>query len=95
YWDNWTSPDTNNDGIVDNPYTYIGGAAKTDYLPIAEDGAPRIMINSPSEGDGFSAVAPNFSVSITEDYLDTMWYTIDGGSNNYTFIENGMINQSA
>ncbi|NVM34215.1 MAG: hypothetical protein HWN81_01385 [Candidatus Lokiarchaeota archaeon] len=24
-----------------------------------------------------------------------MWYTLDGGSNNYTFTENGMINQTA
>jgi len=96
YWDNWTSPDTNNDGIVDDPYTYIGGSADSiDYLPIAEDGAPRITINSPTEGDAFSTVAPNFDATITEDYLDTMWYTIDGGLHNYTFTENGMINQSA
>ena len=41
YWDNHTGPDANNDGIVDNPYTYIGGTAGSiDYLPIAEDLTP-------------------------------------------------------
>ncbi|MBY8990689.1 MAG: right-handed parallel beta-helix repeat-containing protein [Candidatus Lokiarchaeota archaeon] len=37
YWDNHTGPDSNKDGIVDNPYNYIGGSAGSiDYLPIAE-----------------------------------------------------------
>jgi parallel beta-helix repeat protein len=36
YWDNHTGPDANKDGIVDVPYTYIGGSAGSiDYLPIA------------------------------------------------------------
>ncbi|MFX0021993.1 MAG: nitrous oxide reductase family maturation protein NosD [Candidatus Hermodarchaeota archaeon] len=36
FWDNHTSPDNNKDGIVDTPYTYIGGSAGSiDYLPIA------------------------------------------------------------
>lgn len=35
YWDNHTGPDNNNDGIVDNPYTYIeGSAGSVDYLPM-------------------------------------------------------------
>jgi parallel beta-helix repeat protein len=45
YWDNHTSPDDNKDGIVDNPYTYIGGTAGSiDYLPLTgcsiPDGTP-------------------------------------------------------
>ncbi len=98
YWDNLTGTDVNpEDGIVDDPYDYniSGSAGNIDYFPIAEDGAPQITINSPSEGDAFSSVAPNFNVEITDDYLDAMWYTLDGGSNNYTFTENGMINQTA
>ncbi|MFW9971966.1 MAG: nitrous oxide reductase family maturation protein NosD, partial [Candidatus Odinarchaeota archaeon] len=36
YWDNHTGPDNNHNGIVDIPYTYIGGSAGSiDYLPIA------------------------------------------------------------
>ena len=96
YWDNHTSPDANNDGIVDNPYIYIEGSTESiDYLPIAEDGKPQISINSPSKGDAFRLIAPNYNVTITDNYLDTMWYTIDGGLHNFTFTENGIINQSA
>ena len=34
-------------------------------------------------------------MTITDDYLDKMWYTLDGGLNNYTFTDNGIINPSA
>ncbi|NVM34301.1 MAG: right-handed parallel beta-helix repeat-containing protein [Candidatus Lokiarchaeota archaeon] len=37
YWDNHTSPDSNNDGIVDTPYIWImGSAGSKDYFPLAE-----------------------------------------------------------
>ena len=97
YWDNWTSPDTSPlDGIVDNPYIYIYGiAGSMDYLPIAEDGAPMIAINSPSSGSVFGVSAPSFNVRVTDDYLASMWYTIDGGLHNYTFTTNSTVNQTA
>jgi len=98
YWDNWTSPDTSpQDGIVDTPYIYISGSAGSiDYLPIAEDGAPRIAVISPTGGSTFSANAPSFIVEIVDDFLNEMWYTLDDGLHNYTFTEfTGTINQSA
>ena len=96
YWDNHTGPDTTpNDGIVDVPYNISGQAGSVDYLPIAEDGAPGITINSPSGGDVYSSTAPSFDVTIIDDYLDEMWYSIDGGLNNYTFTANGVIEQAA
>jgi len=97
YWDNHTGPDVSpNDGIVDIPYTFIGGSAgMIDYLPIAEDGAPSVTINSPSDDDVFGSIAPSYDVTITDDYLFEMWYTLDGGLHNYTFTEfTGTINQS-
>jgi len=98
YWDNHTGPDSSPiDGVVDTPYTFIeGGAGSLDYLPIAEDGPPSIIINSPLEDDIFSTNAPSFSVTITDTILDDMWYTIDGGLHNYTFTgSTGTIDQSA
>lgn len=97
YWDNWTSPDVSpNDGIVDDPYYYIGGSAGSiDYLPIAEDGPPSIIINSPSEGDVFGTSAPSFNVTITDNLLDKTWYTLDGGLTKFVFTANGIINQTA
>jgi len=98
YWDNHTGPDTSpNDGIVDTPYTFIDGSAGSiDYLPIAEDGPPSIIINFPSENGVFGTTAPGFSVDITDNFLDDMWYTLDGGLHNYTFTgSTGTINQTA
>ena len=91
YWDNHTSPDNDSDGIVDTSY-YLG--AGIDLLPIAEDGEPRIIIISPSEETFFSSSSPSFDVIVNDDYFESMWYTVDGGLNNHSFSENGMINQS-
>ena len=96
YWDNWTSPDADNDGIVDIAYTYIGGTTgSVDYLPIAEDGAPTIIINLPTANQQFSSEAPAFNIEIIDIYVLNMWYTLDGGLTNFTFTENGTINQLA
>ena len=98
YWDNHTSPDTSPlDGIVDDPYTYISGSAGgIDYLPIAEDGVPIITVNSPSEGGRFGNTAPTFSLTVTDIYIVSMWYTLDDGQHNYTFTGLfGTIGQSA
>jgi parallel beta-helix repeat protein len=96
YWDNHTGPDTNIDGIVDNPYTFIDGpAGSIDYLPIAEDGAPRIDIISPTTGSRFGSSAPSFNIEVIDDYVFEMWYTLDGGLNNITFSENNTIDQAA
>lgn len=97
YWDNHTTPDVSpQDGIVDIPYTYISGlTGSIDYLPIAEDGAPTITIHSPSAGSRFGSTAPSFNVEVIDDYLFETWYSVDGGLYNYTFTENGQIDQPA
>ncbi|MFX1572654.1 MAG: NosD domain-containing protein [Promethearchaeota archaeon] len=93
YWDNHTGPDVNNDGIVDTPYIFIAGPANSkDYLPIAE---PRIIIKFPNPRDAFGSIAPSFDLEIIDAYFLNKWYTIDNGLNNYTFTENGKINQTA
>ncbi|NPD89769.1 MAG: hypothetical protein HGN29_13740 [Asgard group archaeon] len=92
YWDNYTGSDDNYDGIGDDPHVFVTGI---DYLPIWDVTAPLIEINSPSSNEVFGLSAPSFDVTITEPNLDQMWYTIDNGLNNYTFEENGAIDQSA
>jgi parallel beta-helix repeat protein len=37
YWSDWTSPDSNHDGFVDNPFNFGGG---TDYLPRVRPAGP-------------------------------------------------------
>jgi nitrous oxidase accessory protein NosD len=34
YWSDWTTPDANHDGIVDQPYTISGSAGAKDYHPL-------------------------------------------------------------
>ncbi|MBY8979611.1 MAG: hypothetical protein KGD72_04425, partial [Candidatus Lokiarchaeota archaeon] len=40
-------------------------------------------------------ISPNFTVEIDDPILDTMWYSLDSGLTNYTFVENGTFNQLA
>jgi len=55
-----------------------------------------ITMNSPTPNQLFSSTAPTFDVTITGININTTWYTIDGGSNNYTFTgSTGTINQTA
>ena len=92
YWDNYTGTDANDDGIGDIPHDFGTGI---DYLPIVDDASPIITIISPNTGDLFSD-APSFDITIDEDYLFTMWYTLDGGVTTYPFTGySGMIDQAA
>ncbi|KKL76193.1 hypothetical protein LCGC14_2047350, partial [marine sediment metagenome] len=75
-------------GIEGNEGWYAATVAINLKLPI-------IDIVSPVENEIFGVIAPNFTVEITDPNLNTMWYTLDGGINNYTFTENGTINQVA
>ena len=36
YWDDWNSPDDDDDGVVDNPYTITGSANNQDIYPLVE-----------------------------------------------------------
>jgi len=58
---------------------------------------PTITINSPTEDQIFGSSAPEFNITVNEHSpINTTWYTLDGGSNNYTFSgSTGFINQTA
>jgi len=40
YWSDWTTPDANHDGVVDNPYSIVGNAGTKDYYPLTESPVP-------------------------------------------------------
>ncbi|MFX0007373.1 MAG: hypothetical protein ACFFAV_11695, partial [Candidatus Hermodarchaeota archaeon] len=55
---------------------------------------PSITINNPKRNDLFGDIAPSFDISISETYLNQTWYTVVGGTLNYSFIGfTGQINQ--
>ncbi|MHA2007261.1 MAG: hypothetical protein ACXABO_05840 [Promethearchaeota archaeon] len=66
-----------------------------DFLPIVDDTGPTVSIITPNDDDVFGVNAPNFAISVIDDRLHLMWYALDGGLNNYTFTENGLIDQAA
>jgi len=100
YWDDYTGPDANDDGIGDKPYDLPPVGGSRDDFPIYEDGndiGPTIIINSPEMNQIFGLNAPHFNITVFELYsLNTTWYTIDEGATNYTIFEfSGLINQTA
>lgn len=94
YWDNYTGVDANGDGIGDTPHNISVSPLIQDFLPIVDKDPPEITIVSPSNNSFFGSTAPSFEIEVNEKYLDIMWYTLDGGLNNHTFIENGTIDQT-
>ena len=72
-----------------------GNIGFADVTVVKDIMSPQIDITSPTPSDVFGVTAPSFNVRITDDYLDTMWYTLDGGLTNYTFTQNGTIEQTA
>jgi len=60
----------------------------------AETMDPIITINSPSLNDFYGTGVPYMNITIEEDYLDEVWYTLDGGLNNITYTENQFIEQA-
>ncbi|MHA2400568.1 MAG: NosD domain-containing protein, partial [Promethearchaeota archaeon] len=52
-------------------------------------------IDSPSAGAWFSNIPPSYSLSIIDANLDEIWYTLDGGTTNYTGALSGTIDSTA
>ena len=95
YWDNYTGVDANGDGIGDTPHNISISPLIQDYLPIVDIDPPNITIIKPSNNSVFGNKAPSFEIKVYERFLDVMWYTLDSGLYNYTFTENGTIDQAA
>ena len=57
---------------------------------------PLLTINEPVSGDIFTELPPEYNISVTENNLDLMWYTIDGGITNIPFTSlTGFIDSTA
>jgi hypothetical protein len=71
------------------------GNIGTNAVTIQKDSiAPLITINQPIGGQVFNETSPNFDLSISENNLDSVWYTLDDGITNTTIISfTGTINQ--
>ena len=60
----------------------------------ADISSPEITINSPYKNELFGKKAPFYEISISEENLDTIWYSIDYGANNITLNQtSGFIDQ--
>jgi len=73
------------DGIVNLRFylnNSLGNLAYSDVNFTKDTVAPIITINSPIDYEKFGKISPSYYISIVEPYLDTMWYTIDGGVTN-------------
>ena len=80
YWSDWTAPDANLDGIVDQPYLIDGGADQDNYPTSTATTPLTANIISPREGSFGNATTIQVSWEGTS---IIMYYnvSIDGGSN--------------
>lgn len=90
YWDEWITPDSDEDGIVDDPYVIAGIANNQDSYPLAFPTLPQShllsipKIISPSPGETLSG---NFSIQWTpsvDSWGHSVHYSIFHSSDNGT-----------
>jgi parallel beta-helix repeat protein len=62
YWSDWTTPDSNGDGIVDIPYTIAGGSSE-DHFPLDHLITPGTTV--PGVPTGLTAIAGSGQVSLS------------------------------
>lgn len=90
FWDEWTSPDANNDGFVDEKYILAGGAYNFDHTPLTKPRNPsrfhfisRFSISFPSGGETLvGSVKIQWTVpldSLEHTIFFNVYYSDDGG----------------
>jgi len=86
------------DGVVNLRFYVNSTLGNSSYseVSINKDAiVPIVAINSPLEYELFGKPPPSFDLSVVELNIDSMWYSLDGGSTNITFQElTGTINQN-
>ncbi|GAG96903.1 unnamed protein product, partial [marine sediment metagenome] len=65
-----------------------------DYMiPECDPDDPIITINTPIPDTIFTDTAPVFNIEIEERFLNSIWYSLDGGVTNHYFTLNGSISE--
>ncbi|MHA1985364.1 MAG: hypothetical protein ACW98D_01880, partial [Promethearchaeota archaeon] len=73
----------------------VGNVNYDEVIVIKDILSPNINITSPNISDLIGVAAPSYSLSITEGNLDSIWYSLNGGITNSSFIgASGTINQA-
>lgn len=90
YWYDYTGIDNNGDGIGDTIYNFGTGL---DFYPIYRE-RPNITIISPRANQNFNN-PPTFNVKVSGSNLDTIWYTLHLGINEFSIQDNGTIDLTA
>ena len=82
--------------IVGKTYSFGNGSADGVLISYSDDSiAPEITIVNPISNDLFGSSAPDYDLTVTDANLDSIWYTLDGGSTNSTPVStNGTIDQA-
>ena len=69
YWNDWTSPDSNSDGIVDNPYNIGGSSGAKDWHPLVN---PTLFVGLPPV-----ITTSNIEVAYVDEYYDVTYSATD------------------
>jgi len=82
------------DNVYLGGYTYSVDMFLVKYAP--DTVKPVINIHKPTHDEKLGDQSPDYNISIIEENLESIWYTIDSGTTNYTIYQlTGIINQTA
>lgn len=82
YWDDWTSPDTNGDNIVDNPYDIDGGSQDLHPLVSAHEFIPNLSLIYPNGGKTLNDTVTIAWATVNDSYNHNVSYSVYYSSDN-------------
>ncbi|MFW9968846.1 MAG: purple acid phosphatase family protein [Candidatus Odinarchaeota archaeon] len=71
----------------------LGNLGSSEIIIRKDTKAPNIIVFYPQSNETFGINAPNYSVFITDEHLDSMWYSFNGSEVKIIFNENSTIDQ--
>ncbi|MHA2010108.1 MAG: SBBP repeat-containing protein [Candidatus Hodarchaeales archaeon] len=87
---NQTEWEKQGDGLVNIRFHMNNTLGKEKFAEVTifkDTHNPEIVINSPSQHDLFRNNAPDYDISVTEPNLESIWYSIDDGTTNFSITE--------
>ncbi len=90
-WDAFGSGNITIDFYANDTLGHVGSANVTVRKDVDH---PGVDIINPINNELYGVIAPSFTIKVSDQNVDTMWYTLNNGITNITFTSNDTISQS-
>jgi hypothetical protein len=90
----WDSVPDGNITLIFYASDLAGNIGFAEVSIVKDATGPIIVITSPTSGGDFGVNAPAFIITVTDDHLDSIWYSLDEGLTTHDITSNATIDQT-